>query len=459
MPTVDAADALAEFASDTTYDDLPESVVETCKLVILDTLGVMIGASTLEPVVADVVDVVKAGGGRPESSIMAFGGKVSCWMAGFANGAMSHALDYTSNDDRGTSPGGVNVPTVLAMAERTPGVDGKQVITALAVGSEILMRISRAIAGSPMGYGWLATMQLGIFGATTTACKILGLNRQQFVDAIGISLHRAAGTWEMVEGPTATFRAIRYSYVVMDGILAALLAQKGVSAGSSPLEGKNGLYQQYFQGRYDRALLVDGLGSRFECATMSYKPYASCRQTHAFIDATLKLVQRHDIAPEDVSEIRLIADPRQGRLCFPVEERSKPQTSMGAKISLPFTVSVAIARRKVTLPDFTDSHLQDPVIMGLAQRVVSQVIESSGSPVSEFVRVLTKNGQTFEQQVGLPYGNPNNPISKDDLIKKFEDCAAFSAKPLSKPQVEFVIEFVAKLEQRGDVSELVRCLS
>ncbi|MDO8472839.1 MAG: MmgE/PrpD family protein [Dehalococcoidia bacterium] len=459
MHNVDAANALAEFASDTTYEDLPDSVIETCKLVLLDTLGVMIGASTLEPVTGDVVDIVKAGGGKEESSIIAFGGKVPCWMAGFANGAMSHALDYTSNDDRGTSPGGVNVPAVLAMAERASGVDGKQVITALAVSSEVLMRISRAVTGNPMEYGWLSTMQLGIFGATTAACKIMGLNGTQIVDAIGIGLHRAAGTWEMVEGPTATFRAIRYSYVVMDGILAALLAQKGVSAGSSPLEGKNGLYQQYFQGRYDRTFLVDGLGSKFECADMSYKPYPSCRQTHSFIGATLKLVQQHDIAPEDVSEIRLMADPKQARLCFPVEERSQPQTSMGAKISLPFTVALAIAHRKVELPDFTDSRLKDPLVLDLAHRVVSHVRESSASPEPEVVQILTKQGQTLEAELTLPYGSPENPMSKDDLIRKFEDCAAFSAKMLPKSAVQFVTNYVTSLEDQGEVSELVRCIS
>lgn len=459
MHNVDAAVALAEFASDTTYEDLPDSVIETCKLVLLDTLGVMIAASTLEPVTRDVVSIVKEGEGRQESSIIAFGGKVPCWMAAFANGALSHALDYTSNDDRGTSPGGVNVPTTLAMAERTPGIGGKQMITALAVSSEVLMRISRAVTKGPMEFGWLSTMLLGIFGATTAASKILGLNGGQIVDAIGIGLHRAGGTWEMVEGPSATFRAIRYSYVAMDGVLAALLAQKGVSAGSSPLEGKNGLYRQYFQGDYDRTCLVDGLGSKFECASMSYKPYPSCRQTHSFIDATLKLVQQYDIAPEDVSEIRLIADAKQGRLCFPVQERSQPQTSMGAKVSLPFTLALAVAGRKVALLDFTDSRLKDPVVLDLAQRVVSHVRESSARPEPEFVQIRTKGGQTLEAQLGVPYGNPENPISKDDLIRKFEDCAAFSAKPLTKSSVEFVIDYVTRLECQGEVSELVRYIS
>src|SRR5579863_669837 len=162
---------MAEFASNATYESLPLNVVEISKRVLLDTIGVMLAASTLEAGVLPIIKLVKEGGGNEESSIIAFGGKVPCWNAAFANGALSHALDYSTTDSRGVAPGGATVPAALAMGERIPHTSGKQLITAIAVGNEVLMRIGAAIHGNPMGFGWLSPMLLGVFGAAVTAGK------------------------------------------------------------------------------------------------------------------------------------------------------------------------------------------------------------------------------------------------------------------------------------------------
>src|SRR5512139_1921099 len=132
---------LSEFASATDYERLPPNVVEVSKRVLLDTIGVMVAATTLEKAVLPIIQLVKDGGGKEESTIIGFGGKVPCWNAAFANGALSHALDYSTSDSRGVAPGGVTVPAALAMAERIPHTSGKRLITAIAVGCEVVMRI------------------------------------------------------------------------------------------------------------------------------------------------------------------------------------------------------------------------------------------------------------------------------------------------------------------------------
>ncbi len=144
---------LSEFASDTDYERLPPNVVEVSKRVLLDTIGVMVAATTLEKAVLPIIQLVKDGGGKEESTIIGFGGKVPCWNAAFANGALSHALDYSTSDSRGVAPGGVTVPAALAMAERSPHTSGRELIAAIAVGCEVLMRISGAIPGTPWSSG------------------------------------------------------------------------------------------------------------------------------------------------------------------------------------------------------------------------------------------------------------------------------------------------------------------
>ena len=455
----DAELMLAKFARGTEYDALPPNVVELSKMVLLDTIGVMLAATTLEKAVVPVVNLVKEAGGSAESSIIGFGGKAPCWMAAFANGSLSHALDYSSSDDRGVAPGGVTVPSALAMAERISGINGKQLITAITAGNEVLMRIGGAITHNPMDFGWVSPMLLGVFGSAVAAGKIAGLDNKQMADAMGIALHQAGGTWEMAEDPSSTFRAVRNSFVNKAGVLAALMAQKGFSAAKNPLEGKNGLYHQYFQGNYDPSVLVNSLGSEFRCANVSFKPYPSCRGTHTSIDAALKLAKKYDIIPEEIEEIQLTVGPTGEKQCIPPEQRSQPQTSIEAKFSLPFTVAIAVAQRKVTLVDFTSSKIRNPMIINLAQRVKYQAKQGSAGLDPGIVDIRLKDGRVLHEEVAIPSGNPKNPLSPKDLIEKFRDCANYSVKPLGKPDVEAIVGYVTNLENQANLSELFKLIS
>jgi 2-methylcitrate dehydratase PrpD len=455
----DFTEVLAEFASHADYESLPPNVAGLSKRVLLDTIGVMLGATTLEKAVHPIIQLVKEGGGKEESTIIGFGGKVPCWHAAFANGALSHALDYSTSDSRGVAPGGVTVPAALAMAERIPQTSGKQMIAAIAVGNEVLMRIGAAINRNPMGFGWLAPMLLGVFGAAVAAGKIAGLNPRLMMDALGIALHQAGGTWEMAEDPASTFRAVRNSFVNKAGVLAALLAQEGLSAARDPLGGKYGLYRQYFGGEYDPAVLVKGLGSEYRCEAISFKPYPSCRDTHTSIDAALRLARQHDIVPGQVEEILLTVGPMGEKLFIPREQRCRPQTSIEAKFSFPFTVATAVARRKVTLGEFTPSGLTDPEILGLASRVNYRIGEGSQGVDPGIIDIRLKDGRVFHEEVMHPPGGPQSPLSQEDLIEKFRDCAKYSRKPLPSSDVDAIIACVLDLENQPNLSALIERIS
>ena len=455
----DSTAILTNFASNTDYERLPPNVVELSKRVLLDTIGVMLGATTLEKAVLPVIKLVKEGGGKEESTIIGFGGKVPCWNAAFANGALSHALDYSTSDSRGVAPGGAIVPAGLAMAERITHTSGKQLITAIAIGSEVVMRVGAAINRNPMEFGWLSPMLLGVFGATVTAGKIAGLGPKQMMDAMGIALQQAGGTWEMAEDPASTFRAVRNCFVNKTGVLAALLAQEGLSAAKDPLGGKYGLYRQYFQGEYDPSVLIKGLGTEFRFETISFKPYPSCRDTHTSIDASLRLVKQYDIVPGQVEEILLTVGPMGEKLFLPKEQRCRPQTSIEAKFSLPFTVATAIARRKVTLAEFTSSGLTDPEVLSLASRVSYRLGKGSPGVDPGIVDIRLKNGQVLHEEVVNPPGGPQSPLSQEDLIEKFRDCANYSLKPLRSSDVDAIIACIHDLEHQTNLSELITRVS
>ena len=446
---------LSEFASESDYERLPPNVAELSKKVLLDTIGVMVAATTLEKAVLPIIQLVKDGGGKEESTVIGFGGKVPCWNAAFANGALSHALDYSTSDSRGVAPGGVTVPAALAMAERIPHTSGKQLITAIAIGNEVLMRIGGAITRNPMEFGWVSPMLLGVFGAAVAAGKIAGLGPRQMMDAMGIALHQAGGTWEMAEDPASTFRAVRNCFVNKTGVLAVLMAQAGLSAAKDPLGGKYGLYRQYFQGDYEPSVLTKGLGSEYRFETISFKPYPSCRDTHTSIDAALRLARQHDIVPEQVEEVQLTVGPMGEKLFIPREQRCQPRTSIEAKFSLPFTVATAIARRKVTLLEFSPSGLTDPEILSLAGRVSYRVGKGSPGVDPGIIDIRLRNGRVLHEEVVHPPGGPQSPLSQEDLIEKFRDCAHYSLKPLQSSDVDAILTFVHDLEHQANLSGLI----
>ena len=450
---------LTEFAGEIDYSQLPENVVELSKKVLLDTIGVMLAATTLEKDVLPLINIVKTAGGKAESSILGFGQKVPAMMAAFANGALSHALDYSSSDNRGVAPGGVTIPTALAMAEKIPGTTGKQLITAIAVGNEVLMRIGRAITKNPMHYGWVSPMLLGGFGAAVTAAKLAKLGSKQIMDAIGIALHQAGGTWEMAEGHESSFRAIRNSFVSKTGILAAQLAQEGISAAKDPLCGTHGLYNQYFRGEFNASALIDGLGKVYQFENISFKPYPSCRDTHTSIEAALRLVNAHDITPEQVEKILLTVGPMGEKVCLPKDHKCRPRNSIEAKFSLPFTVATAIVHRRVALIDFTDSGLNDPTVLDLAHRVNYQLNPGSAGLDPGIIDVYLKNGQILHSEVDTPPGSPQSPMSKNDLIEKFKDCMTYSQKTLTGSEVDAIIAMIGELEHQQDLSRLINYIS
>lgn len=267
--TTELQDRFAAFAAQSRYADLPDSAVEGAKKSILDTLGVMLAATGVEPAVRGVADLVQEGGGMPEASILGFGGRAPALMAAFANGAMAHCLDFDDHAPEGHHPSSSIVPAVFALAERKGGVSGKELITAVAAGQDMFMRIRRNVESR---LDWHITTVVGVFSATAAAARVLGLNAEQTANALGIAGMQSCGTLELAYGVGSDLRGLYAGFSTKGAVLAALLAQKGVTGTRSMFEGKAGLFNTYFAGKYDREKMVAGLGREFSGGEILYKP-------------------------------------------------------------------------------------------------------------------------------------------------------------------------------------------
>jgi 2-methylcitrate dehydratase PrpD len=457
---------LAEHAAKLEYEMLPEALVKLTKQCVLDTLGVIIGASSLAPEAHPIHEFVMDMGGKPESSIFGFKDRAPAAFAAFVNGGLGHMLDY---DDVG---GGSHVsiatiPPALAIAERLGGVSGKELITAIAAGADVTARMSRAVTIPEwtMSEGWFSTQLFGYVSAATSAGRLLGLDGAQMENAFGIAFNQMCGSRQMAVGEASHMRSMQAGFSGQGGVMAALLAQRGITGGKQILEGRYGLFRTYIRtSEPDLEAVVEGMGEDFPLLhSHSFKIWPSCAYTRPTNAAIMKFWQE-GLRPEDVESISIIGgSPGTKLLSEPIEAKRKPQLSIDAKYSIPFTTAVAMTKGDVRLQAYTADGLRDSEVLAMAERVSYRSLQAGdrgdGNSRSPIVEVRTRDGRTLRHQATRIPGDSSLPVSEEKLEEKFKDCLAFSAKPIEQSKVQRAVELIANLESLTDATEIVRILS
>lgn len=452
----EAAQLFAQYTVNLKYEDIPADVRESTKRSILDTLAVTVAGSSQNGQYRALVELIKDAGGKEESTILGFGYRVPSWMAAFANAALNRVLHYDDTyDEAVTHPSCTTVPAACAIAERKKNVSGKDLITAITLGNDITSRMGLSICERPQGWkpGWYQTPVHGVFGAAVACGKLLGFDVAKMQNALGIALHHSSGT---LEGP-----GIPNAFAAKGAVLSALMADKGITGATDCLEGAAGLYNVYYGGDYNRDRLVAGLGSRFESASISLKPWPGLRYFHSYIDATLQLVREQKITAQNIKRITIfVAGYVQGG-CEPLEARRKPTTLYEANISLPYLVALATTKRRVLIKDIVPEALNDTLVLQVAQRVFPKNDERfsiTNKIGPALVAIELTNGQSYSKQMEIAYGHPRNPMTEEDFLIKIKDCASQSVKPPSDEDVERIIDMGRHLEELDDVSQFVRFL-
>jgi len=462
----DASRDMARFAANTRFEDLSEAAKEITKRSIIDTIGV-INAGTRGQGHDRLVAMVERGRGAPESSVIGFGTRLPAWMAALANGAMARAMNFDDGHDRGsTHPSSVVVPSVLALAERVGDVDGRAFLTAVAVGNEVICRLGTALAQRPGGVphdGWFLSSVLGVFGAAAACCRVLGLDEEETRHAFGIALFEASGTLEAFSptGQSSMMRGMVTGLTAKSAVLVASMAQAGITGVPDSLEGRFGLFPVYFGGSYDRDALTRDLGREWALTGISLKAWPTMRYCSAYVDAVGRIVSEHDLVAGDIAEIRVHVAGYVATRFEPLDEQRRPRNYNHAGHALPYLVAAMAARRRLTIDDLAGG-LGDPDVLALAQRVVPVHDPAFGGdnrlgPAK--VVVETRNGALRERVIEVPYGDPRDPMTLDDLGAKFRGCMAYRRAPLAASEVDAVLDSLADLEHCADVAALARRLA
>jgi 2-methylcitrate dehydratase PrpD len=451
----DLSQDLAHFVATTRFEDLPAKAVEAAKKSLLDTLGVTLAASGMEPAVKALVDLVVENGGKPESTVFGFGGKAPAAMAAFANGAMAHCLDFDDQTPWGAHPDSSVVPTLLALAEHKGGVSGEDLITAIAIGQELFIRL-RCNVGWKMD--WNLSTVVGAFSATAAGCSLMRLTPQQTANALGIASMQSGGTMELIFGLGSDLRGMYAGFTAKGAVLAVQLAQRGITGIQNLFEGEAGQMKVYFRGEYAREKILDKLGTEFLSGGMIYKYWPAVGNAHTYIHAAIELRKEHRIALEDISEIRVYVGDFQQRMCSPLDVRRIPKTLVDAKFSLPFLVALALAKGQMKIQDFSVSALEDPTVLALSSKVVPV-------PDKEFdwklklpdgkIELIMLDGSRIEKLGANVPGAPELPMTWDQLGQKFTDCARAAVNPVPEGTISRAIQTIQHLENVASVTELI----
>ena len=414
MPTHDLCQDIASFIVDTRYEKLSEAAVEGAKQSILDTLGVILAAGRMEPAVRGIVDLAKEGAGRPESSVLGFGGRLPAVSAAFVNGAMAHCLDYDDQTPWGQHSASSLLPAVFAVAERIVTdkgtVSGKDMIAAVAAGQDLFNRFRRFVDWRK---DWNFSTVMGVYCATAACAHLLRLSREQVANSLGIASMQSCGTAAVLNAVGSDLRAMYAGFPARGAVTAALLAQKGISGVPTIFEGKLGVFDVYFGNRYDRNGIVDGLGTDYTGGLTLYKRWPAVGTAHSHIHATIGIMREHGLAAEDIVEIRVFVGDYHRLMSEPLEARRAPTTLVDAKFSLPFLVAVASVRSDMGLNDFTEAGLKDPQVLAAARKIVlvdDAALDWKLELPPGRVEIAMRDGRRFERVgTGVPIRHVQPP--------------------------------------------------
>ncbi|MGD9766539.1 MAG: MmgE/PrpD family protein [Pseudolabrys sp.] len=444
---------LCEAVEHWTYDDIPADVVQTLRLLVIDTLGV-IGGAARAPGIAEINGRLAKWENGGSATALIGKHRFSPPNAAMSNGAAAHALDFDDmHDPARIHAFCVLLPIMIAVAEDIGNVDGKRFLLALAVAAEVHARLGFTCYNS-LGKGWHPTTTLGSMAGAIGAGRMLGLTGDKLVNALGIAFHQAQGTAQSMHDGVLTKR-LGPGFAARNAVTAAFFAQDGITGPFRSLEGAAGLFRLFERDEVKPEVLLEDIGKEWRTRGFSFKPYPCCRCNHTTIDLAFDLRKR-GIGADDIKSVEV----RLPQVNFQTVGQPYDVTRdsvVHAQFNIGYTFARALIDGKVTLPTYTKPNIADPKVVALASRVkaMPDPTESPTAMEPSKVRVELNDNTTVLLEGRKTKGAPDAPMSVDELLGKFADCLDFGMS-VPRASAQQYAERVLKLEQMSNVSDLIR---
>lgn len=453
-PSSNITEQLVQCIDTVRFERLPDEVTQMAKVVTLDGIGNMLAGST-EPLGKILARYLSSMGGVPTASVIGTGFKTNPPMAAFANAAFCHSMDYEAMWWPPTHPTSPVLPALLALAEHE-GLPGKRVLEALVAGFEVQGRLNLCADWYNDPYSYFHPPgTIGVIGSAAACSKLLGLDSRKSRMAIGIAASRTGGLW----ANTGTMTKSQHSAnSARSGAECALLAREGYTSNEAVIESRKGGFGQLVLGEgADLEAAVRDFGNPYRMVDpgITIKKYPAQTTTHWCIDSALTLREQHQLDPRQVEKVVACVGRPNWSAHWP-----KPISGLEGKFSIHYTMALALLDGKITIDSFTDERRFSPNIDEMLGRIT--VIEDEKIPPGlnftktwATVTITLKDGRVLETRCDAPRGRWDNPLTREERLLKFHDCAI---RVVSSAEAEQAVEMVERLEQLEGIEPLMRLL-
>ena len=445
------------------FDDLPDEALRIGRRCVLDGLGLFV-AGAAEDSLRILIEEAREQGGRADALLLGAGDlKVPAPMAARVLGTAGHAHDWddtqVSRDPR-HQYGLLTHPTIpplvaaLAVGQRQGGASGRDLMLAFLAGFEVESKISEWMLPEHYRRGFHSSGTVGTFGAAVAAAKLLGLSGEKLACTLGIAASMASGI--RVNFGTMT-KPLHVGRAAENGVTAALLAARGFTADPNGLDGPWGFFSVH-GGGVSEDKTTEGFGNTWSIVEpgVSIKPYPSGILTHQSMDAMLRLVREHDLAPEQIEKIAVFAG---GNILKPIRYPIA-SNHLEAKFCMPALLAMIVLRRQAGRLEFSDAFVASDAMQTMQRRIRTEIdpaIETQGTDrIRSRIELTTRDGRRLVAWADERYrGGPDNPMSDADLEAKFRAC---TDGLLDEARQAGIIETVQRVETLADATRLAELI-
>lgn len=457
---------ISESVIGTKFEDIDKTTVHIGKLRILDLIGCALYGA-MSNASKNLADLVTSWGGKKESTILAFGGKVPASNAAMVNSAVTRTTDYEAI---GALVEGVDLPshvssttvyTALALGE-AQNASGKKTLASMLVGDDAAARLlaaSGVLGGKNFEWGWDGNGTANAFGATALAGNMLGLNKKQMKDAFGLILNQMGSTFQNLWDYSLA-AALTSAHSARNAICSAEMAKVGWDGPNDALFSRYGYFFLFTDGCADADILTKDIGKTFY-SEATFKPYPSCRTTHAAVDCALKFISEHEIDTSKIADVQIVLPPRMktmftAQIPFKVHDTNY---QVFAENSIAYCVATVLLRKEMKIDYLEEQYVRDPKIADIATKATIEDLELEDLKVKcAQLIVKTNDGKVYTSEIKAARGGYRDGLFTDEDVKsKFRYNVQYS-KILSKDTGEKIIDMVDNLEQVDNINELTKLL-
>src|SRR3979409_938160 len=417
VPDVSVAEQLVDRILAIAPERLPAAMRRKCEDLAVDVTGLCLTARNQDYVKSALAGCDDDG----PCTAIGHARTLSAASAAFVNGTAAHGEDFDDTFEGGpVHAGAVIVPAVLAACERH-NPDGRMALIGVAVGTEVLCRLSLVVPKAVHKAGFHPTAIFGAMGAAAGVGAALGLNAKQIVDALGIAGSMAGGIIEYLADGAWTKR-LHAGWAAQSGIRAALLAREGFVGPRTVFEGVHGLFNGFAhaaEGDYDAR--TGDFGTRWVTDTLAFKPYPCGTMAQPYIDCARRLAAR-GIKAEDIDAIVCeVAEGTVHRLWEPLADKQRPRNGYAAKFAVPYLLATGFVHGGVGLGAFTESAIRDSRALALAAKVKFVIDPDNPYPnnYTGHIRATLRNGSGIEERQPHLRGGAQEPLTRQDVTDKF----------------------------------------